>query len=86
MTITNESDTDRERFVGDIVECLGDIEQLQWKFPISSLMDHDDLSQEIQDSLDRLVEAAAVMRNEGPNILWAFAAATDLADDVRRAR
>lgn len=83
MTTMNESDPDRERIVGDAVECLGDIEQLQWKFPITSLMDHEHIPQEVQDGLDRLAEAAAVMRHEGPAILWAFAEATGLADDVR---
>jgi hypothetical protein len=82
MTSTYETPTDRQDSIDNVVECLGDIAQLAWKFPISSLMDDEHLPQEIEDDLEELARAAAVLVNEGPDILWAFAKAREIDDDV----
>jgi hypothetical protein len=44
------------------------------EFPISSLIE-EGLPQEVKDDLEKLAHASAVMINEGPDILWAFAKA-----------
>jgi len=77
-----ETPTDRQHSIDNIVECFGDIAELAWKFPIDSLMDDGHLPQEIENDLEKLAHAAAVLVNEGPDILWAFAKARGLADDV----
>ena len=60
MTSMYESPTDRQDSIDNVVECFGDIAELAWKFPISSLIDDEHLPREVKDELEKLAHAAAV--------------------------
>ena len=50
---------------------------------IGSLIDEaDDLPEEVIDGLESLAQAAAILVNDGPDILWAFAKAAGISDEV----
>ena len=74
---------DRNENVDNVVECIEDLAELEWKFPIGTIMDSaQHLSQDVQDGLEKLNAAVCVMCNEGPDILWAFVRAMGIADQV----
>jgi hypothetical protein len=84
MTSVYKSLDDRQFSIDNVVECFGDLSELEWKFPVGSLIgDASDLPEEISDGLESLAQAAAILVNNGPDILWAFAKAAGISDEVR---
>jgi hypothetical protein len=87
--------------LNNVVECYGDLAELEWKFPVGSLIDDDashlpegvlisslideadHLPEEVIDGLESLAQAARIVVNNGPDILWAFAKAAGISDEVR---
>ena len=87
MTSVYKSPDDRQFSIDNVVECYGDIAELEWKFPVGSLIDEaDDLPEEVIDGLESLAQAAAILVNDGPDILWAFAMAAGISDKVAAIR
>jgi hypothetical protein len=99
MTSVYKSPDDRRFSIDNVVECYGDLAELEWKFPvgsligdashlpkgvlISSLIDEADYPpEEVIDGLESLARAAAILVNNGPDILWAFAKAAGISDEV----
>jgi|SRR5271163_2226725 len=99
MTSVYKSPDDRRFSIANVVECYGDLAELEWKFPVGSLIDDashlpkgvlisslideaDDLPEEVIDGLESLAQAAAILVNNGPDILWAFAKAAGISDEV----
>src|SRR4051812_33034762 len=95
-----KSSEDRQCSIDNVAECYGDIAELEWKFPVGSLIDDashlpqgilisslidaaDHLPEEVIDGLESLAQAAAILINNGPDILWAFAKAAGISDEVR---
>lgn len=83
-----------------LVDPLDDLAELEWKFPVGSLIDDashlpqgvlisslidvaDHLPEEVIDGLESLAQAAAILVINGPDILWAFAKAAGISDEVR---
>jgi hypothetical protein len=67
---------DYEQALSDAEECLGDIEELEWKFPIGAMIDYaskNSLSVAVIERLERIQRAAAVLCNDGPDAIWGFA-------------
>jgi hypothetical protein len=83
MTSIYESHIDRDEDVDNVVECIEDLAELEWKFPIDTIMDSaQNLPQEVRDGLEKLQQAVGMLVSDGPNILWAFAKAMDITDKV----
>ena len=83
MTSLYKSPDDRQFSIDNVVECYGDLAELEWKFPVGSLIDEaDHLPEEVIDGLESLAQAAAILVNNGPDILWAFAKAAGISDEV----
>ncbi len=67
----------------NVVECIGDLAELQWNFPIGALLDSaQGLPQEVIDGLEKLQQAVGMLVSDGPDILWAFAKAMEITDKV----
>jgi hypothetical protein len=99
MTSVYKSSDDRRFSIDNVVECYGDLAELEWKFPVGSLIDDashlpkgvlisslideaDHPPEEVIDGLESLAQAAAILVNNGPDILWAFAKAAGISDEV----
>lgn len=99
MTSVYKSPDDRQFSIDNVVECYGDLAELEWKFPVGSLIDDagqlpkgvlisslidvaDHLPEEVIDGLESLAQAVAILVNNGPDILWAFAKAAGISDEV----
>ena len=67
---------DYAQALSDAEECLGDIEELEWKFPIGAIIDYareNSLSVAVIERLASMQRAAAVLCNDGPDAIWGFA-------------
>jgi len=76
---------DYAQALSDAEECLGDIEELEWKFPISTMIDYareNGLSAAVIERLERIQRAAAVLCNDGPDAIWGFANDAGMADTL----
>ena len=73
---------DRDEHVDKVVECIGDLVELEWKFPIGSIIDNN-LPQEVRDGLEKLQAAVGMLVFEGPGILWAFVKAMGITERGR---
>ena len=83
MTSIYESHFDRDEDVDNVVECIEDLAELEWKFRIGTIMDSaQNLPQEVRDGLEKLQRAVGMSVSDGPNILWAFAKAMEITDEV----
>jgi hypothetical protein len=83
MTSIDESWSDRDMDAENVVECIEDLAELGWKFPVGQIIDSaQNLPQEIRNGLEELQRACAVLVCDGPDILWAFAKAMEITDDV----
>ena len=83
MTSIYESHIDRDEDVDNVVECIEDLAELEWKFPIGTIMDSaQNLPQEVRDGLEKLQQAVGMLVFDGPDILWAFAKAMEITDKV----
>ena len=74
-----------EQALSDAAECLGDIEELEWKFPISTMIDYareNGLSVAVIERLARIQRAAAVLCNDGPDAIWGFANDAGMTDTL----
>ena len=74
-----------EHALSDAEECLGDIEELEWKFPISTMIDYareNGLSAAVIERLERIQRAAAVLCNDGPDAVWDFANDAGMTDTL----
>ena len=71
--------------LSDAAECLGDIEELEWKFPIGTMIDYareNGLPVAVIERLDRIQRAAAVLCNDGPDAIWGFANDAGMTDTL----
>ena len=67
----------------NVVECIGDLAELRWKFPIGALIDSArDVPQEVIDGLETLQEITGFLCYDAPDLLWAFVKAMGIADAV----
>ena len=85
MTTQSEHPTDYEQTLDDAQECLGDIAELAWKFPISSMIDYarqNGLPEAIIARLEDMVEAAAKLVHRAPDAIWDFAKAAGMTDEL----
>ena len=83
MTSIYESHIDRDEDVDNVVECIEDLAELEWKFPIGTIMDSaQNLPQEVRDGLEKLQQAVGMLVSDGPDLLWAFAKAMGITDKV----
>ena len=76
---------DYEQSLGDAEECLDDIEELEWKFPIGAMIDYareNGLSAAVIERLERIQRAAAVLCNDGPDAIWGFANDAGMTDTL----
>jgi hypothetical protein len=76
---------DYEQALSDAEECLGDIEELEWKFPIGAMIDYASekgLSVAVIERLERLRRAAAVLCSDGPDAIWGFANDAGMTDTL----
>jgi len=74
-----------EQALSDAAEYLGDIEELKWKFPISTMIDYareNGLSVAVIERLERIQRAAAVLCNDGPDAIWGFANDAGMTDTL----
>lgn len=60
---------DYEQALSDAEECLGDIEELGWKFPIGAMIDYARENGLAVKRLERMQRAAAVLCNDGPDAI-----------------
>ena len=81
MTTDYRPPIDRDEDVDNVVECIGDLAELEWKFPIGSLIDNN-LPQEVRAGLEKLQQAVGMLVLDGPGILWAFAKVMGITDQV----
>jgi hypothetical protein len=85
MTTQSEHPTDYEQTLDDAQECLGDIAELAWKFPISSMIDYarqSGLPEAIIARLEDIAEAAAKLVHHAPDAIWDFAKAAGMTDEL----
>src|SRR6478609_9347129 len=88
MSLTAEErdhTADYEQALSDAEKCLGDIEELEWKFPIGAMIDYareNGLSVAVIERLERIQRAAAVLCNDGPDAIWGFANDAGMADTL----
>jgi len=76
---------DYEQALSDAEECLGDIEDLEWKFAIGAMIDYareNGLSVAVIERLERIQRAAAVLCNDGPDAIWGFANDAGMTDTL----
>jgi hypothetical protein len=76
---------DYEQALSDAEECLGDMEELEWKFPIGAMIDYaskNSLSVVVIERLERIQRAAALLCNDGPDAIWGFANDADMTDTL----
>jgi hypothetical protein len=76
---------DYEQSLGDAEECLDDIEELEWKFPIGAIIDYareNGLSVAVIERLERTQRAAAVPCSDGPDAIWGFANDAGMTDPL----
>ena len=76
---------DYAQALSDAEECLGDIEDLEWKFAIGAMIDYareNGLSVAVIERLERIQRAAAVLCNDGPDAIWGFANDAGMADTL----
>ena len=67
-------------------ECLEDLEELEWKFPIGVLFAYAQragLPPEILEALAAVETAAGILRGEGADAVWAFAHAAGMTEELR---
>jgi len=63
---------DYAQALSDAEECLGDIAELGWKFPVGTMIDYarqNGLSAAVIERLERIQRAAAVLCNDGPDAI-----------------
>jgi hypothetical protein len=82
MTTDYTPPIDRDEDVDNVVECIEDLAELEWKFPVGAIMDSADLPQEVRDGLKKLNEVAGFLCYEAPGLLWEFVKAKGIADEV----
>ena len=85
MTTQSEHPADYEQTLDDAQECLGDIAELEWKFPISSMIDYarqNGVPEAIIACLEDMAEAAAKLVLHAPDAIWDFAKAADMTDEL----
>ena len=88
MSLTPEEPdhtADYEQGLSDAEECLGDIEELEWKFPIGAMIDYarnNGLSVAVIERLERIQRAAAVLCGDGPDAIWGFANDAGMTDTL----
>ena len=76
---------DYEQALSDAEECLGDIAELGWKFPVGAMIDYaceNGLSVAVIERLERIQLAAAVLCNDGPDAIWDFANDAGMTDTL----
>jgi hypothetical protein len=76
---------DYGQLVSDAEECLGDMEELEWKLPIGAMIDYaseNGLSAAVIERLERIQRAAAVLCNDGPEAIWGFANDAGMTDTL----
>ena len=76
---------DYEQALSDAEECLGDIAELGWKFPVGAMIDYareNGLSVAVIERLVRIQRAAAVLCNDGPDAIWGFANDAGMTDTL----
>jgi hypothetical protein len=76
---------DFEQALSGAEECLGDIEELECKFPFSAMIDYareNGLSVAVIERLVRIQRAAAVLCNDGPDAIWGFANDAGMTDTL----
>src|SRR6185436_5039012 len=76
---------DYEQALSDAEECLGDIEELEWKFPIGALIGYaseNGLSVAVIEHLERIQRAAAILCSDGPHAIWGFANDAGMTDKL----
>ena len=76
---------DYEQALSGAEECLGDIEELERKFPIGALIDYaseNAVSAAVIERLERMQRAAAVLLSDGPEAIWGFASDAGMTDTL----
>ena len=76
---------DYEQALSDAEECLADMEELEWKFPIGAMIDYareNGLSVIVIERLERVQRAAAVLCNDGLDAIWGFANDAGMTDTL----
>ena len=76
---------DYEQALSGAEECLGDIEELERKFPIGAMIDYaseNAVSAAVIERLERMQRAAAVLLSDGPEAIWGFASDAGMTDTL----
>jgi hypothetical protein len=76
---------DYEQALSDAEECLGEMEELEWKFPIGAMIDYarnNGLSVAVIERLEHIQRAATLLCTDGPDAIWGFANDADMTDTL----
>jgi hypothetical protein len=85
MSIPHHTRTEREDAWSNVDECLRDIDHVANGLPTGDMIDYagkNGLGQEVIDGLERLGAAAGVLVYEGPEVIWDFAKAAGMTDEL----
>ena len=85
MSIPHHTPTEREDAWSNVDECLRDIDHLTYGFPTGDMLGYahkNGLGQEVIEGLEKLGAAASVLAYEGPDVIWEFAKAAGMADEL----
>ena len=83
MTAIYESPLDRQDDIDAVVQCLATLVNLQFEFPTGGL-DDVRVPQEVQDGLEKLQQILIALLCDGSAILWEYAKAKGLAEDIAK--
>ena len=64
-----------------MIRCLSQIDEIQFDFP-DEFLDDRHAPQEVQDGLEKLQQITWSLVYDGPKILWEYAKARGLAEDI----
>ena len=77
--------SEREDAWSNVDECLRDFDHVAHGLPTGDMIDYaskNGLGQEVIDGLEKLGAAASVLAYEGPDVIWKFAKAAGMTDEL----